>query len=267
MTAIKQAKTRYSDAFYFYANDEIIGRSIDVYGEYSQFEVDFLLSFLGKDTVVYDIGANIGYHTHAFASRAGRVISFEPHPRTFQMLTKNTEHLPNVTRFNLAVSNFTGRSKCLDYNIDVGGNYGAVSVDSEHGVLEIECVSLAQVNTSLPDLIKIDVEGSEFEVIQSCMEIIKKKHPVVYYEAHETVHLKEIYQLLSPFPYKFYWVPVRNFNPDNFNKQTQNIFGDSTLHSIVAWPDYLPELELWPVQDADDTLEKLYARLGKNSHR
>ena len=194
---IRQTKIRYSDAFCFYANDAIIGRSIETYGEYSQIEVDFLLSLLNKTCVVYDIGANIGYHTTAFASCASHVFAFEPHPKTFEMLEKNTEHLKNVTLFNCAVSNFNGRSRCYDYDIEVEANYGAVSVDEDQGVLEIECISLNDAEIFLPDLIKIDVEGSELAVIQGCMELIKRKNPVVYYEAHETIHLPEIYQLLA----------------------------------------------------------------------
>ena len=99
------------------------------------------------------------------------------------------------------------------------------------------------------------------------MAIIKKKLPVVYYEAHETHDLDKIYQLLQPLPYRLYWVPVRNFNKNNFNGETKNIFGDSMLHSIVAWPDNLPELDLQLVQGPDDTLEKLYTRQGINYTR
>jgi FkbM family methyltransferase len=259
---IQQTKTRYSDEFSFYANDAIIGKSIDMYGEYSQIEVDFLLQFLTKNTVVYDIGANIGYHTTAFASRAGHVFAFEPHPKTFQLLAKNTEHLENVTLFNYAVSNFDGRSRCYDYDTDVEANYGAVSVDDEKGILEIKCMSLNQTDMTLPDLIKIDVEGSELAVIQGCIDLIKRKNPVVYYEAHETVHLPEIYQLLSPLNYKFHWVPVRNYNPNNLNQVEENIFGNSALHSIIAWPANLPDLDLHPVKDAHDSLERLYADQG-----
>jgi FkbM family methyltransferase len=264
---IKSTKTRYSDAFYFYENDAIIGKSIDMYGEYSQIEVEFLLSFLNKDWVVYDIGANIGYHTHAFASCAKQVFAFEPHPKTFQLLANNTQHLSNVTLLNLAVSNFNGKSRCYDYDTNIKSNYGAVSVDNETGVVEIECASLETVNNNLPDFIKIDVEGSELAVIQGCMEVIKVKNPVIYYEAHETVHLKEIYQLLAPQDYKFYWVPIKNFNIDNFNKSTQNIFGESFLHSIVAWPTRFPDLDLPLVDGQDDTLEKFWARYGKNYQR
>lgn len=259
---ILQTKTRYNDAFYFYANDAVIGKSIGMYGEYCQVEVDLLLKFINEKSVVYDIGANIGYHTCAFASKAAQVFSFEPHPRTFDILLKNAGRFSNVTLFNCAVSNYTGKSKCLDYNIDVSANYGAVSVDTEKGVLDIECMSLNEVIEPLPDLIKIDVEGSEFAVIQGCLTLIARKRPIIYYEAHETKQLSEIYQTLEPLNYKFYWVPVKNYNKNNFKQVQENIFAESVLHSILAMPPQYDPLDLWPVQGKDDTLERLYADQG-----
>ena len=37
-------KTRYHKKFNYYTNDSIIGRSLRLYGEYGQSEIDFLLS-------------------------------------------------------------------------------------------------------------------------------------------------------------------------------------------------------------------------------
>jgi hypothetical protein len=92
--------------------------------------------------------------------------------------------------------------------------------------------------------------------------LIKRKHPMIYYEAHETVHLPEIYQLLEPLNYKFYWVPVKNYNTNNLNNVEENIFGNSALHSIVAWPANFADLNLPVVQGAYDSLERLYADQG-----
>lgn len=261
---IKSTKTRYSNEFYYYANDYIIGRSIEKYGEYSQVEVDFLTSILRKDSVVYDIGANIGYHTTAFASVANTVIGFEPHPKTFELLKRNTQQLKNVKILNCAVSNFTGPAYCSDYNIELAGNYGNMSISESSGV-EIQCIDFGNCHGfPLPDLIKIDVEGSEYPVIQSCMTLLKQKAAVVYYEAHETVHLTEIYELLQPLGYRFYWMTVDNYNVNNLNKSTENMFGNNVLTNIVAWPGDLPELGLYSVQDKNDTVENYYARLGFN---
>jgi len=102
---IAQTRTRYHTNFSYFVNDEMIGSSLQRYGEYQQLELEFLLSILTSDSVVYDVGANVGYHTTAFASRARQVISFEPNPQNFALLQQNTADHDRVTRYQAAVSN------------------------------------------------------------------------------------------------------------------------------------------------------------------
>jgi FkbM family methyltransferase len=255
---IKSTKTRYNNKFYYHNNDEMIGRSIDLYGEYAQVEVDFLLSFLNKDCVVYDIGANIGYHTTAFASLARKVYAFEPHPKNYALLEQNTEDFSNVYIGNYAVSN--SRSVCYinDYDPQVAGNFGAVSVVDYPTSIEAVAIDLDTAGLDLPDFIKIDVEGYELQVLEGCRQIIEHRCPVVYYEAHESKDLKEIYELLSPDRYRFYWAQVNNYNPNNFAKNDNNVFGGTALMSILAWPKTLAELSMTPVEGPNDTAGRFY---------
>lgn len=255
---IKSTKTRYSDDFSFYKNDEMIGNSLEYYGEYSQIEIEFLLSMLNKNSVVYDVGANIGYHTTAFASAAKKVYAFEPHPKNYAMLEKNTEDLDHVYIGKYAVSNSRHTCYISDYDPEKLGNFGAVTLIDDVTGIETDAIDLDTAGLDLPDLIKIDVEGSELQVLQGCQEIIKLKKPVIYYEAHESKDLKEIYQLLEPHGYRFYWCQVNNYNPDNFTKNTNNIFLNSGLISVCAWPKGLIDLPLSPVEGPDDTPDKFF---------
>ena len=255
---IQSTKTRYSDDFSFYENDQMIGHSLAHYGEYSQCEIDFILSCLTKDSVVYDVGANIGYHTTAFASVAKKVYAFEPHPKNYAMLEKNTEDLDNVYIGKYAVSNRRHTCYISDYDPEKMGNFGAVTLIDDVNGIKTDAIDLDTAGLDLPDLIKIDVEGSELQVLQGCQEIIKIKKPAIYYEAHESKDLKEIYQLLEPHGYRFYWCQVNNYNPGNFTKNTNNIFLNSGLISILAWPRNLAELLLTQVDGPEDTPNKFY---------
>ena len=255
---IKSTQTRYSDRFFLYTNDEMIGHSLSRYGEYSQTEVSLLLSILTNNAIVYDVGANIGYHTTAFASVAKHVYAFEPHPRNYAMLKINTVSLPNVTAMNCAVSQTPGHVYVSDFDPEQPGNFGAVCVTTEETKISVPCLSLDQSGLEPPDLIKIDVEGHELNVLQGCQEIIAQRCPVIYYEAHESKHLKEIYEMLEPLGYRFYWVQVNNYNPENYAGNKENIFGQSGLMSILAWPKNLPELPMTPVLGAEDTANRFY---------
>lgn len=255
---LKSTATRYTKNFWFYDTDEMIGTSLDRYGEYGQAEVDLMLSFLNENCVVYDIGANIGYHTTAFATRVKKVYAFEPHPKNFELLTKNTVEFDNVDCAQYAVSNQWTTCRINDYNPTEVGNFGNVGIVDDSTGIEVQAIQLDTADLPPPDFIKIDVEGHEFQVLQGCEKIIATKSPVIYYEAHESQHLKEIYTLLSPDRYKFYWAQVNNYNPNNFKNNTENIFGTSGLMSILAWPVFLPDLPMTPVLGADDSVARFY---------
>lgn len=66
-------------------NDQYIGRSRAAYGEYSQFEVEFLTAWLRPGDVVLEAGANIGPVIVPLARAvgpAGRVHAYERGPTT-----------------------------------------------------------------------------------------------------------------------------------------------------------------------------------------
>ena len=157
---IAQTRTRYHNNFSYFVNDEMIGSSLQRYGEYQQLELEFLLSILTPDSVVYDVGANVGYHTTAFASRARQVISFEPNPQNFALLQQNTADHDRVTRYQAAVSNTAGTGYIGDFDPSVYGNFGHMTLGTS-GV-QVPCMTLDSLSHTPPDLIKIDVEGHEY---------------------------------------------------------------------------------------------------------
>jgi hypothetical protein len=64
--------------------------------------------------------------------------------------------------------------------------------------------------------------------------------------------------MLEPLGYRFYWVQVNNYNPDNFAGNKENIFGQSGLMSILAWPGHYDPLPLDPVQGEHDRPQRFY---------
>lgn len=129
---------------------------------------------LSPESVVLDIGANIGVMTRIFAARAGHVHAFEPAPRAITLLEANTADLANVTLHPVALSNHSGTAlfaerEALDFSSlsDVGIKVPMRTVDS----LELK-----------PDLIKIDVEGYEHRVLEGSTETMKCS-PVILFEA------------------------------------------------------------------------------------
>src|SRR3954465_1933985 len=73
-------------------HDVYIGRSLELYGEWSEGEIDLFRQVLRPGMVVADAGANIGTHTVARAQMVapnGVVYAFEPQRIVFQTLAAN----------------------------------------------------------------------------------------------------------------------------------------------------------------------------------
>lgn len=144
-----------------------------------------LEEILVSDSVFVDIGANIGI-TSLYASSynpQGRVFCFEAVPKTFDILHSNIELnglLERVKIENKAVSSTSGKID-FEYFSSHAGMSGIKVMDErllnfkgKKQRLEVESVSLDDyfpVNTKI-DLIKIDVEGFEFEVLKGASRVI-----------------------------------------------------------------------------------------------
>jgi FkbM family methyltransferase len=137
-----------------------------------------------------DIGANIGLHTllaAALVGEKGCVFAVEPHPATMEILRQNLEInglLDRVGFAQLAISNLDDATVTFEYFVEHPGMSGLkVSkeiVDKFKGTLEridVETItldSLVRRNNLTPDLVKVDVEGFEYAVLEGCVETIAK---------------------------------------------------------------------------------------------
>ena len=78
--------------FLFNRNDTFVGRSLELYGEWCEAEIELLAQVVKAGDVVLDVGANIGTHAVSFArmvTDSGMVVAFEPQRLVFQNLCAN----------------------------------------------------------------------------------------------------------------------------------------------------------------------------------
>jgi FkbM family methyltransferase len=257
---IVETSCKYQKKFYVYRNDVIIGQSIRLYGEYTQIELDLLKHFCKPDTIVYDVGANIGYHSVGFASMAKHVYCFEPNDKHYKLLGMNTKHLPNVSMFRQAIGDYVGTTHVSDFDLNKPGNYGEAMLQNAGQVTDICTIDSLQLPK--PHIIKMDTEGFEYKVLLGATETIKNHKPIIFYESHNVVELDLIYDLLHGYGYNIYWMASPNFNPNNFNKNQTNVFGFGGVVNCLAMPDTYPLISnLAPVIDRNDTHIKFFERM------
>lgn len=266
-------------------NDTFIGASLDAYGEWCEYEIDFLRKFIKPGDTVIDVGANIGTHAVAFSrmvGKGGKVFAFEPQPRIFKILEANIQlnKLGNVFFSDKAISSY---EIIVPLHIeelppdDVKFNFGAKSLFSDDlarmngPAIEITAIDAFASDLS-PSLIKIDVEGMEADVIQGAIETIARCKPILYVENNGD-DSTYIARALDQIGYRAYWSIGPYFNPLNAFKNPRNIWpmlgGPSA--NLIAVPNL--EVDRWIpfVKDEmtlfigpEDTWRKAIERMATN---
>lgn len=150
-----------------------------------------------KDTIAIDIGANIGTHTISMidaVGSSGYVIAFEPQKDINHCLNKNLEERGNnfVVSDNLVsdtngetmfYSDKTGRSR-----IPIKGHRYIKNWEKNIKKTTTLDTYLTELNIKIPiSLIKIDVEGHEFEVLEGSKNMIKEHNPIIYIEIWDKI--------------------------------------------------------------------------------
>lgn len=148
------------------------------------------------DMVVVDIGAHIGIFAVVCASlcRNARVYSYEPECSNYALLKENARQNPalGIQPSNKAVTG-TGGSEILFLS---EGNSGGHSILGNKGDFqEVECTTLGDILASLPvdriDLLKIDCEGSEYDILLSTEQKVLQRIDRIVMETHHTNSTRE----------------------------------------------------------------------------
>ena len=139
--------------------------------------------YIKPDSVICDIGANIGNHTVYFAKHCvPRIIyAFEPVKETFEYLMDNVrlnhfEDTVNAMNVALGAKAFRGDVKVTDES-----NCGANQIH-EDGNGEVTGITLDSLGIGKVDFFKIDVEGFEYNVIMGGYETLRKSDATIFIE-------------------------------------------------------------------------------------
>ncbi len=172
-------KKIHSNEFAYFFNDTI-AKEISIHGVYEKEEIEVLSKLISSKDHVVDIGANIGNHTIAFSKISKRVYSFEAHPKTFKILKFNTNEYKNIKIFNLGISN---RKGFLFFRNTKSTNIGGKKL-SKSGSIKSQINTLDNIIKldKKIKLIKIDIEGHEYEALIGMKKILNNNNCLLLLE-------------------------------------------------------------------------------------
>ena len=152
--------------------------------------IHVLRRWVAPDTVVIDVGANIGYFTLRFAawvSGTGRVIALEPEARNHAELVRAIERggrAGAVEVQQVAVAEAVGAG-FLELHPSHPGDHRLASRGVPVPVTTLD-VLLRTRGWPAVSLIKIDVQGAEARVLEGAEETLRRLRPVLFVEVDET---------------------------------------------------------------------------------
>jgi FkbM family methyltransferase len=171
---------------------DLVGIKLYQYGFFEEGLTRALIEKVPQGGVFIDIGAHVGYYTilaSLLAGPEGRVVAFEPTPRTRTELAFNTAGLDNVSIVpkaawdgptRLTLTDFGWRRSC--FNSVVAAR---IRGNPRHESIEVEAIAVDDwlaAHDIVPSFIKIDAESAEYRILQGLRGTIEKNRPILSVE-------------------------------------------------------------------------------------
>jgi FkbM family methyltransferase len=167
-----------------------------VYSRYEPHMASAIKESLPSGGTFWDVGANIGLFS-LYASKivgpGGRVLSFEPSPDVLTLLRSNVEGNGNITVMPCGIGNTDGVASFAAHGASSSASFVQDVTAINRDVLpeqpiEQVTVEIRKLDTILesnppPNLVKIDVEGFEFEALKGADRLLAIR-PKLLIEIH-----------------------------------------------------------------------------------
>jgi FkbM family methyltransferase len=180
--------TKVKDDLEYYINTDI-GNKLYFEGAFEKNELQLCAKFIKENSIVIDIGANIGTHSIYFAKIAtkGIVLAIEPQVTIFPTLLKNISNFNNIIPLNIAIDS---EMKISEFFIMSDNAYSSLKDTKRKKVLQVKRVVTMPLDSLIDlfdkiDFIKIDVEGFEKNVLLSMENILKRDKPTLFVEIYK----------------------------------------------------------------------------------
>lgn len=169
---------------------DFVTRDVMYRGGWEPEETSLLRALTPANGVFIDVGANVGYFS-LLASRwvgpMGRVYALEPVRGTYRRLIRNLElnQASNVRALNVGAGR-SAATATIALERDAGHAHLVVTGAA---ATSVETITLTTIDAlvdreRLPrvDVIKVDVEGADFEVIRGALATLQRFRPAVLLE-------------------------------------------------------------------------------------
>lgn len=199
--------------------DYIYHNSIKIDKLWEKHNCDMIASCIVPGTDFLDIGANIGLISLAVKNSVtdgGKIHCFECDNKAFNMLCYNTHEHKNILLYNFGLYDKHSVGHMTVNTSNFGCNHFHSTMQETFDYKHNENAPVVQQNTiyfslipldfvkdlftNRVSVIKIDVEGLEYNVLKGAREVILKHKPVIFIEIFK-VNYEKVLELLCEYGY------------------------------------------------------------------
>ena len=188
-----------------YEKDKGVSRELLINKTREPYAVAILPNIIQKGNTVVDIGANIGYYALqecSLVGNTGHVYAIEPVSTNIQILNKNIKlnHYENISTYKLACGEKNTKG---NINVSVKGNWSSLSKSLNRTYLREEEVDIVTLDKFLigkpnPQLIRMDVEGYEYNIVLGMKNLLESKIPLkLLIEVHFDILMEKVLNLFE----------------------------------------------------------------------
>jgi FkbM family methyltransferase len=168
---------------------------------------------LKPGSVLYDVGANMGFYSLLAARQGAQVFAFEPDIQNAASLERHASlNLlgAKIAVIRAAVFSTTGfvALEPADSARGHGNAHVGINTESLNPTVKVPCTTLDDFAREhiLPDTIKIDVEGAESKVLEGAEKLFTHTRPLLICEVHDAANASFVDAWLKTRDYEVRWL-------------------------------------------------------------
>jgi FkbM family methyltransferase len=194
--------------------------------------IDESYKFKSKnESVIYDIGANIGVSTLFFRLNYpnAKIIAFEADKNIYEILKNNLKAYNNIEIINKAAW-IENRIVSFD---NEGSDSGKIDNNGDKKVEAIRLLEFLEKEEKI-NLLKMDIEGAETEVFMDIKYQLNKIDNIImeyHYKNNSEDKLIEILTILKQNNFKYYLETINSRPAPLYNDSNNNFFSQINIYA------------------------------------
>jgi len=182
------------DVYYPIENNSSVVKALINQRVWEKKLVEIFKYYIKPNHIILDVGAYIGTHSILFSRLGKKVYAFEPQKLVGKCLsnTISSNNINNILFYNIALYSNEGQ-EVFGSNNDGDSSLNSARKKKFNQNYLVKTKTIDSFNFDRVDFIKIDTEGSEFDVLKGGYKTIINQRPVIVIEVFSTnVKLKKL---------------------------------------------------------------------------